>query len=139
MPGKDPETRVIGGNEYTVHPHGAIKGRSILLRLAKIVGGALTGITEANAADKLGDLLGNLTEADLTFLCDEFSAKTLVSVGDGQVQLNKVFDAHFQDAYLEMLQWLRMCVEVNFGSFFRGARGALKSAVSPEKGTSKAG
>jgi hypothetical protein len=141
MPGIVAKTKSIGAHDYTVEPHGAIKGRAILLRLAKVVGPALSGVTKDNWGDKLSQLFGNLSEDDLTFFCNEFAAKTMVSTPDGgQLLLSKVFDVHFQDAYLELLQWLGFCVEVNFGGFFRGAAAQIKgSAASPAEAPAKAG
>lgn len=129
MPGKTPETRSIGSSDYTVHPHGAVKGRALLLRLTKMMAPVFGGVTQANLGDKLSSVLDGFTEADLTFFCDEFAPKTFVNVDGGEIQLSKIFDLHFQDNYLEMVKWLQFAVEVNFGTFFREAATAMKDAL----------
>lgn len=125
----EPKTKSIGTSDYTVEPHGAIKGRALLLRLVKVVGPSLTAVSQDSIPDAIKSLLGGLTEEDLTFFCEEFSKKTMVTVDGGELQLSKIFDVHFQDNYLDMVQWLAFCVEANFSSFFRGA-GALVSKAA---------
>ena len=123
-------TKSIGSSDYTVEPHGAIKGRALLLRLVKIVGPSLTAVSQDSIPDAIKSLLGGLSEEDLTFLCEEFSKKTMVTVDGGELQLSKIFDQHFVGSYLEMIQWLAWCVEVNFSSFFKGAGALLSKGVA---------
>ena len=124
------KTKSIGASDYTVEPHGAIKGRALLLRLVKVVGPSLTAVSQDSIPDAIRSLLDGLTEEDLTFLCNEFAAKTMVTVDGGELQLSKIFDAHFIGSYVEMIQWLAWAIEVNFGSFFRGAGALLSKGVA---------
>ena len=124
------KTKSIGASDYTVEPHGAIKGRALLLRLVKIVGPSLTAVSQDSIPDAIKSLLGGLSEEDLTFLCEEFSKKTMVTVDGGELQLSKIFDQHFVGSYIEMIQWLAWAIEVNYSSFFKGAAGLLRAGTA---------
>lgn len=75
-------------------------------------------------------LTANLTEKDFDHFCDLFAGSTVVKGGqyaeDAEPQLDNLFAEHFADNYFEMVQWLQFALEVNFRSFFLGAKAKLE-------------
>lgn len=126
------EERKIGDSTYKVSQLGAIKGRSVMLRLTKCLGPALVGLASRETLKaSIPDLLANMDieEEDLTYFCDSFAEKTFVVTPDGKMpRLDNVFDLHFAGRYMEMIQWLGFCLEVNYAGFFRGAADRVAAA-----------
>lgn len=133
------KSKDIGSCKYTVTMLGAIKGREVLTKLAKLIAPALEGMdgkefTEASMARMLGKLLKELNTNDISYFCEAFTENTEVLLPDGKAPyLHHIFDEHFAGKYLEMTKWLIFCIEVNFGNFFVEAlrSASQKSAVSP--------
>ena len=48
-------------------------------------------------------------------------------------RLDGVFDEHFAGRYMEMVQWLAFCVQVNFQGFFKGSSSAANGHPSPDE------
>lgn len=120
------QRREIGGVTYEVRQLDAVRGRRVFVRFAKVVAPALGALKAAAKmspdealAYALGQLVGNVSEEDLDFFCDVFAPATCLVEGNNRPELAKRFELHFAGKYLEMLEWLAFCFEVNFGSFFQ--------------------
>jgi hypothetical protein len=128
-------TKTIGGYTYRVTQLDAVRGRRALGRLGRVIGSAFEALQgkadEEGLTSALGKLLSGLSDADVDYFCDLFSACTSVSggsFGDGlEPQLESVFATHFAGRYGEMLQWLIFCLQANFGSFFGEAAKLMAS------------
>lgn len=133
--------KVIGNNTYKVTALGAIKGRAVFIMLLRLFGATADGLKKDTLLSALQDLAKNLTDADLTFLCDTFAKVTDVQLPDGRSpRLADVFDLHFSENYLEMFEWLAFCLEVNFSSFFRGlAERLAKDGSAKQPAASRSG
>jgi hypothetical protein len=127
----------IGEYRYLVTLLGAKAGRSMLVRLTKLLGpatasflegvlhakGGLTASLALGASDAIREVTQRLSEADLVIISDELARFTAVVIdAEHQPQLDKIFDDHFAGRYGEMLAWLAFALEANFTSFFDGAR-----------------
>lgn len=129
-------TKVIGETEYEVTQLDAIRGRKVMVRLAKAFAPVLAGGKSADGLARLGEALANISDDDVDFLCDTFAPSTSVISTDAQgrrvaPQLSKIFGLHFAGKYDELIQWLYFCLEVNFGSFVK--RLQSQQGVSLEK------
>lgn len=126
----------INGHEYKVRQLGANKGRSVLIRLSKLVGPMAASVAAAKDKETALETAAQaafaaITEEDFKFVCDTFAESTDVVMPDGrEPQLSKIFDLHFAGEYLTMIQWLAFCVEVNFGSFFAAGRRSPDTAAT---------
>lgn len=117
----------IGENTYVVRMFGAKKGRTVLFRLSKMLGPAMTGLINGGFSGQglvmmLSSFAESAKEEDFEFLCDSFAdvtkVKRPVSSGEAIVlDLSQVFDDHFRGHYGEMIQWLGFAIRVNFESF----------------------
>lgn len=141
--------RTIGATTYTITQLGAKQGRSVMVRLFRILGPAAAGLTsgediEARLGNALTALARSASEDDFNALCDTFAAATKIrkttetNAGPGHIDvpLTPDFDNHFAGRYAELLQWFGACIEVNFASFFDGAGGAKAFLEMLRKGTS---
>lgn len=134
--------RTISGTAYRLTQLGALEGRTMLVRLVKLLGpgvgsfvggagrGALNPASGADsvlamgAGEAIHELCARLDATELGQIMDVFAANTTVVISrEQEPRLSDVFDAHFAGRYDAMLQWLRWCLEVNFASFFGGAAG----------------
>jgi hypothetical protein len=107
------ESKVIGEYTYNVTQLGAVTGSKVFLRVLKVLG-PLVG------AKDVGALFDRLKEEDFTYLCEEFAKMSTVQLEKGAPQLNAIFDVHFAGKYGELIEWLRFCIEVNFGEVLKG-------------------
>jgi len=106
---REVKSKTIKDCTYEVTQLGAIKVRSLLTRLARILG---------SGGGDMAKSLGLITEEDMTYVCDAFAELTVVHQPDGKAPyLKNCFDLHFAGKYDEMIQWLMFCLEINFGSF----------------------
>ncbi len=135
------KSKTIGATEYVVRQLPATKGRLVLLRLAKALGPVAASISATKdkhsaMAESLEKAISSVTDDDFTFLCNTFADSTDVTINDDKgrrsPKLATIFDLHFAGNYLEMVQWLVFCVEVNFGSFFAAA-GLAPAIGAPTK------
>lgn len=138
------ETRTIGAHQYKVHQLGANEGRRVLGRLLKIVGPLLGAADSGSAKGKVNEMAAlkavmgaveNLKDEDVDYFCDTFGKNSEAKVGNGWPTVSEIFDAHFAGEYAEMLGWLKFCIEVNFGSFFRQAIDQAKGKEPPSQET----
>lgn len=122
----------IGDTIYKVSQLGGVSSSRTFVRLAKFVA--------ATSGGNLEKLFSVLTEEDVTYFCELFSAQTLIqkigSKSAARLSDEGVFDMHFAgDKIGQMIEWLKFCILLNFGSAFRGLvgaaeRGAEKAAES---------
>lgn len=125
--GIEVKSKDIGKHTYKVEQFGAKAGGRMLVRLAKMLGGAVGGAIEAGdevdvaaIGKTLTGFAENIAESDYDYLCDAFSAKTRVTggvYGSKEPLLKDFFDDHFAGNYVELGEWLYFCLEANYGSF----------------------
>lgn len=139
MPAFKVESKRIGAHDYKVTQLNAVTGRRVFTRLFKLVGPAMAKTEGRKGDDALAaamtGLLEHLSEDDVDYFCDVFSAVTSVSGGaysKAAPQLADVFLSHFAGEYLAMMQWLAFCMQVNFRSFFAGAGRAIGQLVASD-------
>ena len=108
---REQKEKVIGQTTYRVTQFGAVQGRKVLARLAKLL-----------VVAKSTDLAQLDLESELDYLCETFAPYTEIQrLGDPKrPQLKDEFEEHFIGRYDEMLGWLLFALEVNFSSFFIG-------------------
>lgn len=131
--------REIGGHVYKVTLLGAKAGRTMIVRLLKLLGPTLAGFVENTVTGKgdgiesialgIAEAFRQLAEKihadDIGAISDELAKFTSVVIDhERQPQLDRVFDDHFAGKYDCMLQWLAFALEANFSSFFGGSAGA---------------
>lgn len=110
----------IAGTRYEVTQLGVKAGQRVIRRLAKVVLPLMVMAQEGGKGlSDIGGLLDHLSDEDVDYLCDTFAATTKMraAAGGELTPLTKVYEVHFAGKYIELFQWLRFCVEVNFGSF----------------------
>jgi hypothetical protein len=120
----------IGEHTYTVRLMPAGEGLDVAARLMNVIGPGLRGITEEKEGDMLAEFLSELLSKEslsgnLTYFTKMFRRHSSVQVntpkGDSaDVELDKIFDAHFSGNYYELFRWLAFCFEVNHSSFLSG-------------------
>ena len=128
------EERVIEGTTYRVMPVPAGIGNKVLLRLGKVGAPAVITLL-ASPSSKRGAWLAAmpsfvraidlLREEDLDFVCKEFAKETQHGTSGKLRPLGDSFDEHFRGAYPAMFQWLRFCMEVNFGPLWTWETGLV--------------
>jgi len=129
--------KTIGEHRYQVTLLGAKAGRSMLVRLTKLLGpatasfiegmlhakGDLTASLAMGAGDAIREVTQRLSDADLTAISDELSKLTIVVLDEQRsISLDKIYDDHFAGRYGDLAAWLAFALEANFSSFFDGAR-----------------
>lgn len=117
------KSKSIGGYTYKVTTLPATVGSSVLTKTFNSVGPAFKSADGLGGLETIGSLFEHLKEDTVRFLCDTFSAQTIVTGGDygsKEPMLSDVFDVHFAGKYQDLLQWLLFCFEVNFSGFFAG-------------------
>lgn len=137
----EPVERRIGEHRYRlgVLPYG--KGKPVLVRLAKLLGGPLGKLvdggggpgnlsslldTKLNVGAALAELAQNLNETDLDYLCEVFGQACQVEMQAGKwIPVAQVAEIHFAGKYALMFRWLAACLEVNFADFFGGPGNGL--------------
>ena len=130
------EERTIDGVVYRILPLSADVGHKALLRFVKIAGPVIG--TARNIADGLSGpesirrLLDAISEDDLDWFVKLFALRTTYCAVE---DLGKdkwptlVVSKHFTQRYMQMFDWLRACIEVNFGGFFAEMMSRVKSAA----------
>jgi hypothetical protein len=122
----DQKTKQIGSYTYTVTQLGAKKGSHVALRLAKAIAPALAGHPL--------EALKSLSFEDLSFLQDTYAEFSTATGADGKVAIlgrPEIFDAHFAGQYMEMYEWMLLCTELNFQSFFDKMRAVFGGTDAP--------
>jgi hypothetical protein len=122
----------IGGVTYRTRPLAFSVGLPLLKRLidvvAPVVAAGLRGGRAQAAANILDVLPQAFTEKDVERFADAFGkVSQYLDADSGQwvtlIKNPKIDnrERHFTGRYLEFMQWLFFCVEVNFAGFFGGA------------------
>lgn len=108
----------INGNTYTVESLGATKGRQVFVRILRILGSAL-----GDGEFDIAKASRSLAEADVDYLCDVFAPQTRIRLKGSkeEVSLSEIQELHYAGNYLEMIQWLAFCLDLNFRNVFLGA------------------
>ena len=138
---REPQTKQINGNEWTVQPWPGRYGLKMQSRMAKFIGPALGGI--GNVDDLLdqdvGAMVSALTEVmdDAPGLIESMLQGVLVDGKDISNGTN--FDNHFSANFAELYEGLAFVIKVNFGDFSRlvGAIGGLAQPAGKDKAPSK--
>lgn len=123
----------IGKNEYQLDQLGALEGRKLYLKVAKILAGGARSLTSAGArgagdldesviGGALAGIVESIDEETLEEMCSVFGAKSRVKVANGKEVrwpelVGVVFDQHFAGEYGEMTLWLGECLVLNFAGF----------------------
>lgn len=142
------QTRRIGDVTYHVIPLPAGKALVMSARLARflmpVIGEAATLL--GHKGDKLSvedlftmtkildGMLDGLNDDAITYLYETLAPTTQAERGEKKVQLASCFDEHFRGRLLECFQWLRFCLEVNFGPLFEGLGKMVADAVPASVG-----
>jgi hypothetical protein len=118
------KTITIDGDDYVITQLGAITGRRIWLKLAKIIAapmrvlGSAKGISEESMAAALAAAVTEMDEATIEELYAAYGPRCTVRVGERSPELQgEVFDQHFAGRYLTMSKWLLECTLFNFADF----------------------
>lgn len=117
---RDPVTKEILGATYTYRPMPTSKGVRALQLLARIglpSLGAISGSDVSGLLGALGTAVGQLADSDRDWLLATLAEGTRVDTGGGVgfVGLKSVYDDHFAGHYESLVQWLRWCLEVEYG------------------------
>jgi hypothetical protein len=132
------ETVEIGGNKYEITQLGATLGGEVMFRLGRAFGAILAGLKTGNLT------VDTLDPADFNWLVQVMIPSTKVGMidvkGKGDLRWHPLkvdFDDHFAGRYPQMMEWLKSCLEVNYGplqgtlgSIFRGV--AALSVSTPQ-------
>lgn len=147
------QRRTIGDFEYEIPPLPTSRFLTALTRLGKALGPGLEGLLDGPAAPPanapedpatpaaatgvgkaLASVFSNLRENELETFLKDLAFGSLAHARDGKViSLTIVFLTHFDGRPVDLFQWTRFAIEVNFGPLF----GALGSIALP--GASSAG
>jgi hypothetical protein len=131
--------KTIGDCTYFVRPLDAVEGSRMLARIHKLLLpalGSVEGLEDVKIGKVLADLGASVAISDLDYLRDTFARTTEVRIPpDNREPLlsDELKNGHFAGEYDLMLEWLTFCLEVNFGSFFRGLKGRIGSALARGK------
>lgn len=128
----------INGQHYHLTQLGALEGRRLWLKLAKVVAGPLRELANAANANEatimqvVAGIVENLNEEVEEELMNAFGRSCTVRVGERTPYLEGViFDEHFAGDYVAMSKWFGECVVFNFASFLGdGALGKLSDLAS---------
>lgn len=135
------EERDIGGHTFRFTKLGYRRARAVLVRTAKVLGPAMSGLstfdTKKIADADFGSLSGvisaaldSLTDDDLEFVTQAFGECSSIKVGEAWAPLadeakrGVYFDRTGLGVYFA---WLRAAYEVTYGDFFAELRAAAKS------------
>lgn len=145
----EPHKKVIDGLEIQLSPLPAKRalrvfhrlGKSVSPSMARLLGLAkggdgldLASLNVSLLGETLSTLFADCSADDLEYFVEELLGNAIV---DNQ-RLKDVYEVAFQAKILTLFKVLAFAVEVNYGDFFGGLRGALAQAA-PKKGlTSKA-
>ena len=118
----DKKTRKINGVEYEIFQLGALEGRRLFIRLARLSGPVLGAIKDLKNAELnviFKELARVLTEDDLEYICELLGPYTSITVNGKTNDLTpEVQDTHFAGNYGEMFKWIMFALEVNYKDFF---------------------
>lgn len=128
-------TTTIGDTNYYITKLGTKDARRVGRRLARVFG------VSAEAEQKASKFFEVLTDEELDFLCDTFAKVTQISPVDSGIHpvtgqptlmfaLTAKMEDHFSGHLGLLMQWLKACVEVNFGNFLEELGPELQSIIT---------
>lgn len=142
------KTVPINGRTYEITQLPYTKGKSVLLRLLKILGPSVGAALERFPALKekelaslqVGEIAGalsaalerltaDLSEEDFDFVADALAEYTHLLQDGKKLKLKNEREFLFAGNYLEMFQWLTAAIRHNFLGFFDG-RDAIAEALA---------
>lgn len=140
------QSRVIGGQTYTVQPLATRQSLQVMTRVLRMAGPSFGDVASlAQAASALGELFAgfatNLDEEVILFVCDAFAEASRVEIAPGRALplatrdakgLVRHYDDHFRGRPVEMFEWLRFAAEVSFGPLVDAARAKMLKAPEAE-------
>lgn len=131
------ESKVIGGDRYTVSQLGATEGQRVIVRLMRFFGPAVAKAQTAKDGERDAAFISGLADAidpdTFAELAHTMAENTQVQPSGAKASgpLSGVYDAHFAGRYFELVQWFVFAMGVNFGGFFRGIlAGGIASVVT---------
>lgn len=148
---RETKNKKIKETTYYVTQLGSMEGRRVLLKLAKILTPLVIDKTITNKhelenklenifirlVEGISRFVDNLSEEDFSYVMDVFIPTTSINLGGSDtITLDKEkADLHFAGKYLEMLEWLQFCIEVNYSDFLpdRGLIQKLIHLVGPQE------
>jgi hypothetical protein len=127
---RDPQTKIINGNEWVTYPWHGMLGLKIQARLAKVVAPALL------TAEGSGDF--KALAHSITDLLDEESAPKFIvnqllhgtKINGREISNEAAFNDHFSANFSELYQGLAFIFKVNFEDFTKLADVFIERAQS---------
>lgn len=116
------QEKKIGLASYKVQQFGALRGQNLLLRISAMVGPAIGRSASGDAGNlALGpfveEFFAHFETDKVEAILSEFATGTQVFNGKGWSPLSDCYDEHFAGNYLELVQWFRFALEVNYSDF----------------------
>lgn len=126
--------REIGGREYTVTSLRFDKAREVYAKIAPMLQAygneQIAKTTEALSLFVIAGMGNSLSAEDLKFYCEKFGEVTTIELDANAVLLLKnkehMAQAFADDRFVEMFEWLDLCVEHHFSSVIAKLRGGLE-------------
>lgn len=126
----------IGESQFEITQLGAVKGKRVLNRLMKVLAGASSGMLggkdggEPDVVAIIEGAVEGLDDDTLDYICQSFGEKTTIVSGNKRQTLvangNEAgFDLVFAGNYAAMIEWLIVCIRLNYSDFLDGDK--LKS------------
>lgn len=151
------KTIEIQGTKYFIGKLPAKKGRTILLKMMKILSFSLDSLKTGNLEKDIQDVSGllisgfqrivqNLDEKDFEYICDELANCTryeedLTGGKKITLELGSQFDEHFSGRYGAMIQWFGEALKFNFADFLdempKDLKLLIKELASKKSNTAK--
>lgn len=145
---REPKSKIIDSNEYTVSMLPARSAYAMYADIVKMVGPAMASsvanqgasdgtVLDADVASLLTKVVGHMTGLlevpKVMAIIDKLSAVSLVN----GMPLHKVLDEHFAGDFIGLNKWLLFALEANFGNFsdFLPDLVARGSAILKEQGS----
>lgn len=119
------QEKEIDGVLYEAWPVPFSVGMPMLKRMIDIIGPIATSFMREKEAGIFATLPTAFTDKDVAAFAKQFGSTSRVKEGENWVPLVEAKqNTHFAGKYLQFLQWLTFCCEVNFKGFFSGLKGA---------------
>jgi Phage tail assembly chaperone protein, TAC len=136
------EEKEIDGTKFQVAGLDLRTERTVLVRLARLVGPALAELAKAGGNTKAVDLapaalrvlFEGLNDDEVDYLVEVFRPVTKVGMVTGKEEKQKVswmpcIDSAFRNGASSQLKWLWFCLEHQFAGFLGSSSGGLDSLL----------
>lgn len=126
--------KTLGDFRYTITPLPACENLEMLPRIAPLIG-VIEIVFGTGSPDTIKAIAQGFPPGALTEIARAFAKQTTVQPKKGGeiVSLIEVLDAHFAgENFDRMFEWLAVCLEVNFASFFRGCVKRMINLLTPK-------